>query len=219
MQILQRYEEFKMQEARPDYSRLISCFDKGQPLDEEYFLSHVILCTRKKGIDDKVRVHAIRDTDLVSYVRIAQCDTNGFSSIALTLEQIRTLESKGLSETKIFNAAKKNMRNKMVLKDVSEVLGLPIDFGTKLYVLRPVDQMYGAGYFADSVSLRKVCKELNAEEIVILPSSIHELLVFIRKEDEDLEPYHDMIRAINGSDVDPTEVLSDHYYTFSLTKK
>lgn len=78
----------------------------------------------------------------------------------------------------------------------------PDDFG--LYVLTTKDMALGAGAICATDKLKAVAEASGSDKMVIIPSSVHELLVFSVPEDttEDCLPwYSEMVREVN---CDPT---------------
>lgn len=76
------------------------------------------------------------------------------------------------------------------------------DFG--LYVLTTEDMSLGAGAICATDKLKSVAQQCGSDKMVIIPSSVHELMVFSVPEDatEDCLPlYSEMVREVN---CDPT---------------
>lgn len=56
--------------------------------------------------------------------------------------------------------------------------------------------------------------EREADDLYILPSSIHEVIIMPAREADDVGRLLDMVREINGTQVAPEEVLSDNLYFY-----
>lgn len=82
-----------------------------------------------------------------------------------------------------------------------------------LWYLGTEAKMYGAVTMLYP-GIMKDCAEKIGGDFLILPSSIHEVLLV--KADEDLvsQDINHMIQSINNSDVEPEDVLSDHAYRY-----
>lgn len=83
-----------------------------------------------------------------------------------------------------------------------------------LYVATNEKKLFGAIFMAFPEYLRQFC-ELIGGEYYILPSSIHEILLFPANECEDEEYINAMIREINDTTLSVEEVLSNHAYRYS----
>ena len=112
---------------------------------------------------------------------------NGDFAITIKKEH---LDKWGITEEDLFEQSKKNMANKISLKYGSSALLFPDLFN---------------GY-----------EETIGKRILILPSSIHELILI--RDDEEKNPNTqymvEMIKEINATEVMPDEILSDHPYLY-----
>lgn len=137
---------------------------------------------------------------------------NGDFSITIKKEH---LDKWGITEEDLFKQSKKNMVNKINLKDMADIIPMPEVMRNEMYVLTTVDMKYGSSalLFPD---LFNGYEEIIGKRILILPSSIHELILI--KDDEEKNPNTqymvDMIKEINATEVMPDEVLSDHPYLY-----
>lgn len=82
-----------------------------------------------------------------------------------------------------------------------------------LYVLSNTVGLQGASTILYPGTLKKCAESLQAD-LVILPSSTHEVLLFPYKEETDMEDLSYIIQAINVSDVPKEDWLSDHPYLY-----
>lgn len=87
------------------------------------------------------------------------------------------------------------------------------------FVLMKKDFSFGAAAMANKYIMLDVLKELEIDEIVILPSSVREVIISDRMgySEEDIDNFKEMVKSINDSDVVNTEdILSYHIYKFSM---
>ena len=56
----------------------------------------------------------------------------------------------------------------------------------------------------------------HTNKIVVLPSSVHEMLLVPYTEEIDLDTFSDMVGQVNSSEVDPTEQLVDRAFIITL---
>lgn len=83
-----------------------------------------------------------------------------------------------------------------------------------VYVLSNPSRTYGAAEIMGEKFLNYLSVEWK-DDIAIIPSSVHETLLMPVKSIESTKYVVDMIREINRTVVDPSEVLSDNLYVFS----
>jgi hypothetical protein len=83
----------------------------------------------------------------------------------------------------------------------------------KMYVLTNKYRMYGAcAIFYDGV-LKKFADE-HQKDIIILPSSIHEVIIIPMEEQMNPKDFESIIKDVNNEEVTPEEILSGHAYIY-----
>lgn len=92
-------------------------------------------------------------------------------------------------------------------KDEREVFG----FG-HMTVITNEKRHHGAAHICDKELLAELADKMQSD-LVILPSSIHECLIF-EYDGSDLSEFNEMVRNVNADTVDPEEQLSDHAYIY-----
>lgn len=97
---------------------------------------------------------------------------------------------------------------------MQEALGI-ISSGTKMTVLTNESKVKGASAVINHELLKKVAKDYKCKKLIMLPSSIHEVIVIPCEENTDLELYSHLVRECNKS-VDPKEILSDRAYMIEI---
>ena len=90
--------------------------------------------------------------------------------------------------------------------------------GVSMYVLTNRKKIGGASCILYPGLLEKIAGKWGTD-IVIIPSSIHELILLPAGGDIHADALAGMIREINGSVLAPAEVLSDHAYLYSAQEK
>ena len=84
-------------------------------------------------------------------------------------------------------------------------------------VLCNAQRVYGATCMIYPGVLGTLAEEAG-ENLYILPSSVHEILILPESEVEDEQYLRDMIREVNGTQVEPEEILSDNLYFYDRLK-
>ncbi len=85
-----------------------------------------------------------------------------------------------------------------------------------LYVLSNYHYINGASVILYKDELKNIAKKLNTNILYIIPSSIHEVIVYDAKMETDLEDTKEMINFINGNKIEPEEYLSGNLYKYSI---
>ncbi len=100
------------------------------------------------------------------------------------------------------------------LKDENEEEGLAQIAGkTGMYVLTNTKGLCGAGAILYNDVLREFAKEHN-RDIIILPSSVHEVILLPDVGEYDKKSLQEMVKDVNETQVDAQEVLSDKVYIY-----
>ena len=83
-----------------------------------------------------------------------------------------------------------------------------------LYVLTNKIGINGAAVILYDNVLKMIAEELESD-LIILPSSIHEVLVLVFREDSSMSELKDMVCSINKDEVPTVDILSDNVYRYS----
>ena len=187
--------------------------------DWEKVKNRLQLCIQRKGKEDILK----RDfLDLEQYIRvIVNTNRDGQASFKL---MPRHLEAFGVSEEVVFNAALECTKSTLVKEDIFEVMARMAGVskqeimsnmpGPHLIVLSNKQKINGAVAMCYMDFLSEIANEYESD-IVILPSSIHEVIVVPVDEKTDFSELDIMVQSVNKSELLPEEQLSDHAYRFN----
>lgn len=87
-----------------------------------------------------------------------------------------------------------------------------------MYVLSNSKNYFGAAVIYYPGVLKKMAKALG-RDLIILPSSVHEVILLPATGREDFQELDEMIRDINTHQVADEEILSDHMYYYDLERE
>ena len=141
----------------------------------------------------------------------------GNATVKVTNKMLEEWHIKDIAD--IIHIAKENtFSTPYLLKSMAEVLGMP-DFmfdlmPTKMYVLSNNKGFYGATEICNNSTMQNIANKLQAD-LIVLPSSVHEVIIMPKKNDDNIEELTTMVQEVNASDVDTDEVLSNHYYIYT----
>lgn len=122
----------------------------------------------------------------------------------------------------IYQDAMENMKGSLPddlfpLRDLIPVRGFPgMEEGPSLYVLTNSRRKFGAAAMLYTGKMKELADSLGAD-LVILPSSLHEVLL-IKDNEEGRARYRETVGEVNRTVVEPEEVLSDNIYRYSREK-
>ena len=106
------------------------------------------------------------------------------------------------------------IRNMINESDICVSEDIEIFEAGKLYVLSNRKNFFGASAMLYSDFLKKKLKDMSA---YIIPSSIHEVLIFPLGDNVDKQQITETIRTVNDTALKPTEILSDHLYLYDAS--
>ena len=152
---------------------------------------------------------------------------NGSASTTLMIRK-EHLEQWGVSEKELQENAEKNSENLFPaeMKRMREVICEMIkideeeidELDDTIYVLTNQYRMFGAVTLFYQGILEKIGEMLETD-FVVIPSSIHEIIILKNTRDIDRMNITEMIRSVNEEQVRREEQLADHPYYYSIKNK
>ena len=178
-------------------------------LSWEYAQDHLQLCLQRKTTENILK----RDfLDMELYVRVRVSENASYKVKPGMFD---------VDKDDIFDLAFIGVHGDVVVEDMQKLLAemmgcevseMPLT-DTPLVVLSNKAKYHGAVAMVDKPTLAEIARDYNSN-LVILPSSIHECIVYPNNE-PDMEIYNEMVRDVNEKEVTPEEVLSDHAYFYN----
>lgn len=130
------------------------------------------------------------------------------------------LESWNVSKDEVQMAAMENMKQDMTLmhlEQFAELLGIEPDEAEHipdLRILTNTKMNHGAGMILNPDIQKKIAQTVQGDYYV-LPSSIHEVLIYPEQEDTELEMLASLVKNVNQTNVSETDFLSDEVQHYS----
>lgn len=123
----------------------------------------------------------------------------------------------GINLQTLVSDAKENTERNMPAKLIS--LPYPADEPVqhKMYVLTNLIKQYGAVCFLQDGILQQIGEKLQ-DDFFLLPSSVHEVMI-VKSFGQRIETLNEMIQSVNEAMVAPEDVLADHAYFYSRSRK
>lgn len=190
--------------------------DKDSLMNPAFILENLYVGLQKTSIEDIVK----SDTDFEGIKKYLYVRTNEDASFKLTCVLLKTLK---VDESEMWKAANKNTFAKTSIKSMSEKLselagikieeieGMPIQ-----YIVTNTMNYRGASAILDIDSLKELAKKLNTYKFIVLPSSIHEMIIIPDDGSSDIEELNSMVQEVNETQVDPEERLTDRTYIIEI---
>ena len=125
----------------------------------------------------------------------------------------------------LYRTAKQNMKEGMpellisMPELFSQMTGIVVHRNEEvpMYVLTNQEKLYGAAALLYSEQLKNLAEQMDCD-LLILPSSIHEVLLIPDDHQKGYDFYMKMVDEVNRTQVEPEEVLSYKLYRYSKNK-
>ena len=175
----------------------------------EYISAHLLPVIQKSSSDDTLMKEPFLDLELIFKVVLKNTES-GTTTYKLTKA---LAESEHLDIAFLKKCAWANAYDTVTCQSMNEIFGMP-ELDMDMYVLSNERKNWGAGAaFICTLKLKELAEKWHTNEIVILPSSVHELIA-IKPDMADNKYINAMIADVNAGYVDEKEQLSDHHYIY-----
>lgn len=188
---------------------------------EEYIAQHIYLGIQKESEEKIVKKMplGLEGLEVYMYIRaiedsfVMKIQKEHLAEAGISAEQAwHMAENNTFKETEIYNLGE-------IIKEhfgisCSENLYVPIP----MYVVTNKVHTRGAAGILDRDKLRKLAILYHTKTIIVLPSSIHEMIIIPVENGEttDLKAYEKMVREINECELLEEDILIDRAYIMNL---
>lgn len=109
-------------------------------------------------------------------------------------------------------------KNRLVERTLESMVKEIEQHEVPMFVLTNQGRYYGAACILYQGVLEEIAEKLGGD-VYILPSSVHEVILVKKQEEDKQEKFNEMVREVNAGHVDPQEWLSDHAYLYKREEK
>lgn len=142
------------------------------------------------------------------------------NSQAATKVTYEMLEMWGKTFNEVYDDAMINFQKEVTeiisIADVLKISGcpeIPDEVMPQMYVLSNKTKIYGAAHMLDEKKLKDFAEKIG-KDLIVLPSSIHEVILVPMCDDVRMAELNSMVQEINETQLLPEEYLSDHNYVY-----
>ena len=127
------------------------------------------------------------------------------------------LAEEGCTEQDVYETALGNAvrRRPAVIRDIRSIIPCAQESSPPMYVLSNRELCYGASAILYP-GIRKVLGSVFEEDLILIPSSVHEWIILPRDTGADTGFMNELIGHVNRTEVRPDEVLGSHVYFYRL---
>lgn len=188
-------------------------------LSEQKFIRSHLYIGIQKILEEPIEKRACGFDGLESYLILRgenpdACYSMKVNRSLLKLADISVEEAWKQAEENTFAETKLSSMNDIF----TEMLGIPDEGERKIsiYVLTNTIGIKGAGAILNRPILTSLAKKHQVEQLIVLPSSIHEMLLIPDDGSMDLDEMSAMVKEVNHTQVEPEERLTDRAYRISI---
>lgn len=190
--------------------------------DRNFILDHISIALQKESNQSVVK----KPCDFFDKVEQLLCLTVTVGSDGyFTALKSSMLQMAGVTEEEAWERAGKNLHESVRIQTMDEVLRECIGMDTSdvseencmpLYVISNEYKFHGASAILDTETLRQFAERHHTTKLLLLPSSIHEVLIVPHADAFVLEDMEDLVRCVNTKEVRPEDRLSDAPYIWEI---
>ena len=226
MEIEKKYKEYQLgpEVSVKDITDVIADFEKVK----FRIYPRVIATEGNEAFLQNAVSRQFLDMSVTYHIDIADLfEEKGSASVTISKS---LMQHYGVDEDQLFRLAIINQREKgmddLGMVEVLKSIGYPAvmlpDIPPEedpMHIVTTPDRLYGASFLLDPESLDKVAEGFG-EGFMIIPSSIHELIVIPEsKVQMPIDELFVMVKEVNANEVKPDEVLTDSVYHYDIQTK
>lgn len=200
--------------------------DASRFLEREFILPRLRIGIQKESDEDLEK----RDCELEgleAYLYVNGGKEDGHGNEFCIKANKSYLQNAGIDPAEAWTIAEKHTFAETRIRKMSEVIAdiceitydesVEMDLGNPFYVVGNTSGVKGASAILDRKALEEFGREHGIDKVLVLPSSIHEMLIVPYDEClMNLDEYSEMVRSINEAEVAPEEQLTDRAYIMTL---
>ena len=180
--------------------------------DRDFILNSIFVGLQKVSTEDIEKKLCEDFEGIESYLYIrGEADREGSYSIKVSKA---VLDRANISEVEAWEQAQTNTEAETSLESME--YSEDMDEMTPFFIISNKSKVKGASAILNKKVLAEFGERYHTNKIVVLPSSVHEMLLVPYTEEIDLDTFSDMVGQVNSSEVDPTEQLVDRAFIITL---
>lgn len=191
-------------------------FDKDNLFDPNFVLKSLYIGLQKTSAENIVKAKTyFEGIEKYLYVMMnenALCKlTYGLlETLKISKEEAwKTAENTTFAKTEIVSLMKR--LSEMMGQEIKEIEGVPVQ-----YIVTNTMNFRGASAILDQKVLKELAQKLKVSKFIVLPSSIHEMIVIPDDGKNDIEELSRMVQEVNLTQVEPEERLTDQAYIIEV---
>lgn len=190
-------------------------FDTEKFSSREFVIHNIMIGLQRTGTEILIkRATEFDGIESYLYLRVNQCDGEE-KSIKIKPEH---LEVFGIDEEEAWKYAEKNTFAETEIVSMSLLFEFitELDNENELFIVSNSIRTNGASAILNKEAIREISEKIGVHKWIVLPSSIHEMLIKPYSESCDVEYCSEVVASINENQVKPSERLTNKAYVIEV---
>lgn len=186
-------------------------------LNKDFVMEHIFIGLQRSGEENILK----RDSGfegIESYLMIRWEEEDKYCYVKIMHEILCILN---INANEVWEQAERNTNKETKIVTMDKMLNETI--GTEgciesmpLFVVTNKSNNRGASAILNRSALAEFGRKHNIKKAIVMPSSIHEMILYPYECDDDMENYINLVKEINKKEVLPEEQLADQAYIITL---
>ncbi len=186
--------------------------------DRHWVLDHLTIALQRTSDETIVK----KDTDfegIEQYLILKDKNDSGCFSIKVTPPLLKNI---GVDEAIAWDIADIHLINNVQIQSIGSVLGdafldtFPSEDRVGLHIVTTKNKVKGASAILWHGALKEFADKFDTNELVVIPSSVHEMLILLYDGTQDIDEFSALVKEVNASHVSPEEQLADQAYLITV---
>ena len=198
--------------------------NKKASIDKEFVYGHVMPCLRKPGTGNEDH-YTEKYIDMELYYRVF-CGESNDQAVSFVVTKAIMI-GMGILPEDLRRVAEANARENAKIETMDNFLSAATEGGCErpedavpLYIVSNPEKWFGAGLVVCSDVLDRLVTETGSSTLLVIPSSVHEMLAMPATEKSmTVERLNKIIRLVNDLALSESDYLSDHCYVYNSQTK
>lgn len=185
--------------------------DKNKISDSNFIMQNVYIGLQKESNEELVKKEtAFEGIEQYLYVRI-----DSRMIFKLTPDMVARLDGEEMWKSALAHTSAETQI--ISLAEIFAMAGPENTNGSPMaYIVTTTTGIKGASAILDMKALKRLAQSLGIHKFIVLPSSVHEMIVVFGEETDDLSQFAEMVKDINQSHVIPEDRLTDRAYVLEV---
>ncbi len=225
MEVMNKVNMETVDAAQENMMNTIEKKVKEMLMNKENFLSNIFVGVQQNSTDPIVKDYCDDFDGIEKYIYVRVEQDNGVAHCKITEAILNDID---VSIDDAWKYAHHNTEEETLLvnlrEKMKEMLGLESNDDTEepapIYIVTNQSNIRGASAILNKKLIKAFAKKMNVDKLIVLPSSIHEMLIIPYNEFAEnnfcMEDMNDMVSVVNATEVTPKERLTSRAYLIEV---